>query len=116
MSNEVISYQIAKFRFRSFDKHFSNVPMNVRIVWFLCADIIAETDGGEANESEVQRIEIIPAFQRCVKPSSATGDDAGSHGQVEHDPVHARFPLVQVYIVVVVVVENVWQGCSLSAR
>lgn len=90
--------------------------MYVRITGFLRADIIAEADGGEANESEVQRVEVIPALQRCVKCSGATGDDAGGHGQVEHDPVHARLPLVQVHVVVVVV-EDVRQGCRLlSAR
>lgn len=83
--------------------------MYLGIVWLLRADVITEADGGEANESEVQRVEVIPIFQRCVKRSRTTGDDAGSHGQVEHDPIHARFPMVQVHVIVVVV-KDVRQG------
>lgn len=79
--------------------------MYMRIARFLRANEVAEPDGGEADESKVQRVKVIPTLQRCVERGRATGDDAGNRAQIEHDPVHARFPLVQIHVVVVV--ENV---------
>jgi len=80
--------------------------MYVRITRFLRTNEVAKPDGGEADESKVQRVKVIPTLQRCIECGSATGDDAGNRGQVEHDPVYARFPLVQIHVVVVV--KNVW--------
>jgi len=68
--------------------------MYVRIARFLRTDEVAEANGGETDESKVQCIEIIPIFQWRVKRGSATGDDAGDRGQVEHDPIYAWLPLV----------------------
>lgn len=36
--------------------------MYVRIARFLRTDEVAEADGGETDESEVQRIKVIPVF------------------------------------------------------
>lgn len=46
----------------------------------MCANKVAEADGGEADEGEVQRVEVIPALQRRIECSSTTGDDAGGDG------------------------------------
>jgi len=43
-------------------KNFRNIPMYMGIVWLLCADKVAKTDGGEADESKIQCIEIIPTL------------------------------------------------------
>lgn len=80
--------------------------MYVRIARFLRTNEVAKPDGGEADKSKVQRIKVIPAFQRCIERGGATSDDERNRGQVEHDPVHTRFPLVQIHVVVIV--ENVW--------
>lgn len=88
--------------------------MYVRVARLLRANKVAKADSGEADEGEVQRVEIIPVLQRRVKCSGTTGDDAGGDGQVEHDPVHARLPLVQVHMIVVI--KDVRSGRSLDAR
>jgi len=51
--------------------------MYVRVARLLRANKVTETDSGEADEGKVQRVEVIPAFQRRVKCSGTTGDDAG---------------------------------------
>lgn len=79
--------------------------MYVRIVRLLRANEVAQPDSGEADESKIQRVKVIPILQRCVERGRATGDDAGNREQIEHDPVDTRFPLVQIYVVVIV--ENI---------
>lgn len=38
------------------------VPMDIWIIYLLCTDKITETDGGKANETEVESVEVFPAF------------------------------------------------------
>lgn len=94
-------YVVARISHRS-KKNLRYAPVLVGIGWLLRADVITKADGGEADEGEVKRVQIIPAFQRRVERSGATCDDAGHHAQVEQDPEDARLPLVQIYILVVV--------------
>lgn len=36
--------------------------MDIWIIHLLCTDKITETDGGKANETEVESVEVFPAF------------------------------------------------------
>lgn len=63
---------------------------------FFDADKVPEADGGEANETKVQGVQVFPVLERSVNRSGATRYDATRQRQMEHNPIDARFPLVQV--------------------
>lgn len=61
----------------------------------LRGDEVAEADGRETDEAEVEGLEEGPVFCRGVDSGRTGGHRHGGHRQAEHHPVHARLPAVQ---------------------
>lgn len=72
--------------------------MNIRIVWPLRANVVPEPDGREAHEAEVERLEVVPAFEWRVEGCGNTGDGARRQRQVQHHPVHAWLPVLESHL------------------
>lgn len=71
------------------------LQMQVGVVRPLEADVVAESYGGEADEAEVQSLEVAPVLHGRVEKRGQTGDRARGQRQVQHDPVDARLPVLQ---------------------
>lgn len=86
-----------------------SIEIYVRIIYFLCGDVIAESYRCEGYETEVDGLKVGPFFQRSVDASCKECYDAGCDCEAEHDPVDAWLP---VFEVLVLVVQDVGEGGS----
>lgn len=75
--------------------------MHQWVIGLLSRYEIAETYGSETDETEVEGLEVAPALEWRVQSRGATSYRTRGQGEVEHNPVDARLPVVQTYVVVV---------------
>lgn len=73
----------------------NKLQVQVGVVRSLEADVVPESDGGEAHEAKVQGLEVGPVLQGRVEGRRETGHGARGQRQVQHDPVNARLPVLQ---------------------
>ena len=79
-------------------KMLLDVQVDVGIVGPLGTDVVAEANGREAHEAEVERLEVVPALEGSVERRGRAGDRARGQREVEHHPVDAWLPVLQTHL------------------
>ena len=84
------------------DEVCESVQMRVLVVGSLAHNVVAEPDGGEGDETEIDGLKIRPVLHRVIHRRGAARDGDGSEEQYKHDPVDGRFPRIEPAVRVVV--------------